>query len=182
MALGRVTVALLGEDQEFERLQAEDAREAAAHHHLEVEVLFAENNPIIQIQQLFRVVHLPEEKRPCAIVTETITGEGLERVARNAVKSGIGWILINRRVPYLAELIQQRPDLPISSVGTDQVEVGRIQGRQFRSLLPGGGHVLYIEGPPDTSVAQERLAGMRTTIADADIGVQVTSGLWTEAS
>jgi ABC-type sugar transport system substrate-binding protein len=182
MARRRVTVALLGEDQEFQRLQAEDAREAAAHHHLEVEVLFAENNPIIQIQQLFRVVHAPPESRPCAIVTETITGEGLERVARNAVKAGIGWVLINRRVPYLAELRQERPDLPICSVGTDQIEVGRIQGRQFRAFLPAGGQVLYIEGPPDTSVAQERLAGMRAAIADAGITVQLTSGVWTETS
>src|SRR5262249_48657471 len=72
--------------------------------------------------------------------------------------------------------------LPISSVGTDQTEVGRIQGRQFRALLPGGGSVAYIQGPPDTSVAQERLAGMRSAIADAGIDVHVASGLWTEKS
>src|SRR5438067_11198964 len=129
MARPRVIVALLAEDQEFQRLQAEEAREAGAHHDLEVEVLFAQNNPIIQIQQLFRAVHAPPESRPCAIVTETITGEGLERVARNAVKSGIGWILINRRVPYLAELIRELPDLPFWSVRTDQGEAGSTQWR-----------------------------------------------------
>ncbi len=175
-------VSLLADDQEFQRLQAADAREAAFLHGLEVEVLFAENNPIVQIQQLFKAVHADPVSRPCAIVTETVTGEGLERVARNAVKAGIGWILINRRVAYLGELIRGNPGVPVASVGTDQAEVGRIQGRQFRSLLPHGGTLVYIQGPPDTSVAQERLAGMESIVAGGHIRVHVASGLWTEKS
>ena len=92
-------------------------------------------------------------------MVETVTGEGLERVARNAADAGVGWVLLNRRVTYLDELRSTHPALPLSTVGTDQAEVGRIQGRQLRALLPGGGPVLYVQGPPDTSVAQERLAG-----------------------
>jgi ribose transport system substrate-binding protein len=177
----RLVVSLLAADQEFQQLQAADARESAARHGLEVEVAFAENNPVVQIQQLYKAVHAPAEERPAAIVVETVTGEGLERVARNAVKAGVGWVLLNRRVPYLQELRQQA-GVPVSSVGTDQSEVGRIQGRQFRALLPRGGSVLYVQGPPDTSVAQERLAGMRSAIAGGHIEVNVLSGLWTEDS
>jgi ABC-type sugar transport system substrate-binding protein len=182
MANRRVTVALLAEEQEFQRLQAADARDSAARLGLELEVLFAENNPVLQIQQLYKAIHADPDRRPYAIVTETVTGEGLERVARNAVKAGIGWILLNRRVGYVAELIRHSPELPISSVGTDQAEVGRIQGRQFCALLPRGGNVLYVQGPPDTSVAQERLVGMRSGIKGADIAVTEASGLWTEKS
>lgn len=182
MAKTRVLVSLLTDGQEFQRLQAADATEAAAQHGFEVEIAFAENNGVIQIQQLFKAIHARPEDRPRAIIVETVTGEGLERVARNAVKAGVGWILLNRRVPYLAELAQHSPGVPVSSVSTDQLEVGRIQGRQFRTLLPKGGNVLCIQGPPDTSAAQERLAGMRTAIEGTHIAVAIASGLWTEES
>jgi len=33
------------------------------------------------------------------------------------------------------------------SITVDQYEIGRIQGRQFRALLPDGGMGLYITGP-----------------------------------
>jgi ABC-type sugar transport system substrate-binding protein len=182
MPRARITVSLLAEDQEFQRLQAADAREAAARGDLVVQVLFAENQPVVQIQQLFKAIHAAPEQRPTAIIVETVTGEGLERVARNAVQAGVGWILLNRRVPYVAELRTRYPNVPVASVGTDQVEVGRIQGRQFRALLPRGGNLLYIQGPPDTSVAQERLAGVRASIEGTDIVTTLASGLWTEES
>ena len=181
MANPRVLVSLLTDQEEFQRLQAADATATGALHNLDVEIAFAENNGVVQIQQLFKAVHAAADQRPIAIVAETVTGEGLERVARAAVKAGVGWILLNRRVPYLAGLAQEAK-VPVSSVGTDQMEVGRIQGRQFRALLPDGGNVLYIQGPPDTSVAQERLSGMRAAIEGTPIAVSVQSGLWTEAS
>lgn len=181
MAKARALVSLLTDQQEYQRLQAADATATAALQDLDVDVVFADNNGVVQIQQLFRAIHAAAGERPAAIIVETVTGEGLERVARAAVKAGVGWILLNRRVPYLAALAQGSR-VPVSSVGTDQNEVGRIQGRQFRALLPKGGNVLYIQGPPDTSVAQERLEGMRSAIGGAHIGVTLGSGLWTEDS
>lgn len=178
----RVLASFLSRDQEFQVLQAKDAEQAAARHGLELEVLFADNNAIEQIQQLFRQIYLLPEQRPAAIVVETVTGEGLERVARNAAQAGIGWVLLNRRVAYVEELRSAYPGLPISSVGTDQVEVGRLQGLQFRALLPGGGSVLYLQGPPDTSVARERLEGMQESVRGAGVEVKVLTGQWTEAS
>jgi ribose transport system substrate-binding protein len=144
-------------------------------------VLFADGNAVLQIQQLFRFVRLLEAERPAAIVVETVTGEGLERVARNAVGVGIGWVLLNRQVPYLDALRRERDDVVVSMVSTDQEEVGRIQGRQFRSLLPRGGSLLYVQGPPDTSVAQQRLRGAEDATRGASIGFRVVSGDWTEA-
>ncbi len=177
----RVVVSLITEQQEFQRLQAQDARDTAARLGLQAEVLFADSNAVLQIQQLFRFVHLPEAERPAAIVVETVTGEGLERVARNAVGVGIGWVLLNRQVPYLDALRRERDDVVVSMVSTDQEEVGRIQGRQFRSLLPRGGSLLYVQGPPDTSVAQQRLRGAEDATRGAGIVFKVVSGDWTEA-
>jgi ABC-type sugar transport system substrate-binding protein len=177
-----IVVGLLTEEQEFQVMQAEDARATASRLGVDVQVLFAENNAILQIQQLFRFVHAPEGERPSAIVVETVTGEGLERVARNAVKAGIGWVLLNRSVDYLAELRRERTDLPLSMVSVDQQEIGRIQARQFRALLPQGGSLLYVQGPPDTSAARERLAGMEEGIQGSGIQAKILNGDWTEAS
>src|SRR5512134_1667234 len=128
-------------------MQAADARAAAARAGLEAEVVFAESNAVLQIHQLFRCVHAPEAERPAAIVVETVTGEGLERVARNAVRAGIGWLLVNGSVRYIDGLRQEYPDLPIANVAVDNVGAGRIQGRQVRALAAGGGTVLCVQGP-----------------------------------
>jgi ribose transport system substrate-binding protein len=182
MGRNRLVASFLSEDQEFQVMQAADARVAAERAGLTLEVLYAENNAVLQIQQLYRFVHAAETERPVAIIVETVVGEGLERVARNAARAGVGWVLLNRNVPYLEALRREHPRLPISVVTTDQLGVGRIQGRQFRALLPKGGSVLYLQGPPDTSVAQERLRGMQETTAGTNVQVKVLNGEWTQAS
>jgi len=182
MAKARLVASFLSEDQEFQVMQAADARLAAERAGLELEVVFADNNAVLQIQQLFQHVHAPEAERPAGIIVETVVGEGLERVARNAARAGIGWVLLNRNVPYLEVLRKEHPKIPISMVTSDQLGIGRIQGRQFRALLPEGGSVLYVQGPPDTSAAKERLQGMQEAILGTKIQTKVLTAEWTEAS
>jgi ABC-type sugar transport system substrate-binding protein len=176
----KVVVALLNAEQEFQQVQAEDARDAGARLGLEVEVSFAEGHAVVQIQQLFKHIHAPEGERPAAVVVEAATAEGLERVARNAVKAGIGWVLVNTRVAYVDALRAEHPELAIAMVGTDQKEVGRIQGRQGLSLVPRGGHVLCVQGPADSTVSADRLAGLKETLGKA-FEVRGLNGDWTEA-
>lgn len=182
MGKGRLVASFLSEDQEFQVMQAADAKLAAGRAGLDLEVLYAENNAVLQIQQLYRFVHAPEAERPAVIIVETVVGEGLERVARNAARAGIGWVLLNRKVGYLESLRQEWPKLPISTVGTDQLEVGRIQGRQVRAFLPKGGSMLYVQGPADTSAAQERQEGLQETISGLKIETKVLYAEWTEES
>jgi ABC-type sugar transport system substrate-binding protein len=177
----KVVLGLVDEGQEFQRMQAEDARSAAREGGLDLEVLYAENNAVVQIQQLYPVVHAPADRRPHVVIVHTVAGEGLERLARSAVQAGIGWILLNRRVAYLDELRRQQPQLPIGMIGADNLEIGRIQGRQFQALVPNGGLVLYIQGPADTSAAQDRLAGAEE-VCGRRIHLKVLEGQWTEAS
>lgn len=176
----KVVVALLNADQEFQQLQARDARESAARLKLDVEVAFAEGHAVVQIQQLFKHIHAPEAERPAAIVVEPATGEGLERVARNAMKAGIGWILVNARGTYVDELRQAYPALPIATLGADQKEIGRIQGRQCRALLPGGGRVLCVQGPADSAATAGRLEGLKETLGPG-FEIRGVNGDWTEA-
>jgi len=177
----KVVVGLLNAEQEFQQLQATDARDTAARLGLEAEVVFADGHAVVQIQQLFKHIHAPEGERPAAIVVEVATAEGLERVARNAVQAGIGWILVNTRVAYVDGLRAAHPGLPIAMLGTDQKEVGRIQGRQCRRLLPGGGRVLCVQGPADSTVSADRLAGLKEALGKG-FEVRGLNGEWTEAS
>jgi ABC-type sugar transport system substrate-binding protein len=179
----RFVVALLDDTQEFQRHQATEARQAAGQLDVEVEVLFAENNPIVQVQQLSKYIQAKTEAlRPHAILIESVSGEGVERAARAAVRAGIGWILINRKVGYLEGLRAEQPKLPIGAISTDQLEIGHIQGRQFRTLLPRGGRVLYVQGPPDTSAACERRQGAEESLAGSGIELKIIEGQWTEES
>jgi ABC-type sugar transport system substrate-binding protein len=181
MSRPKVVASFLSKDQEYQVMQAADAQVAAARAGFDVEVLYAEQNAVQQIHQLFRFIHTPAEERPLAIVVETVVGEGLERVAKNAARAGINWVLLNRRGAYLDALRKEHPQLAISSVTSDQLAVGRIQARQFQTLLPKGGSVLYIQGPPDTSAAQERLQGAREALQGTSIELRVIEGDWTSA-
>jgi ribose transport system substrate-binding protein len=177
----KVVVALLNAEQEFQQLQARDAREAGARLGLDVEVSFAEGHAVVQIQQLFKHIHAPEGERPAAIVVEAATGEGLERVARNATKAGIGWALVNARAGYVEGLRREHPELPVFRLGTDQREVGRIHGRQVQALVGTSGGVLCVQGPADSTVTAERLEGLKEALGGG-FEVRGVNGDWTEAS
>ena len=118
--------------------------------------------------------------RPDAIVFEPVGGTALPQVARASINAGIGWAVLNRDASYIAEF-RQTSKVPIFGVSSDQVEVGRIAGRQCAALLPRGGSLLYIEGPSQSVVARERALGMQET-KPANIHVAVLKGQWTEES
>jgi ribose transport system substrate-binding protein len=140
-----VVVALLSQDQEFQRLQAEDAR-VPLRQRLKTEVVFAEDSAIIQIQQLYKFVHRP----PASARSRSWWRRSRARAGagrRAAVQAGIGWLIVNRRVPYLDTLRKEYPRCPSAPSRTEQVEVGRIQARQILALLPHGQrNVLYVRG------------------------------------
>jgi ABC-type sugar transport system substrate-binding protein len=176
----KILVALLDERQDYSRLEAAEAEAAAERVSLPVEIVYAENNALVQIHELYARIHAPEAERPTAILVHSVTGEGLERVARHAVDAGIGWILLNRRVAYVDELRGKYPELPIGRVSLDQRGIGRIQGRQVLALAPQGGLLLYVSGPLDTSAAQDRLAGTEEVLKDAGFRWKVLNGNRTE--
>jgi len=180
--MARIVLALLTRDNDFQLYQAADAQQAAAREGLEVEVLYAENNAILQIQQLYRYIHGRDVERPAVLVVEPVSDDALERVASKAVEAGIGWVGINRTPSYLGPLSTRHPSALVSSVLVDQVEVGRIQGRQFRALLPRGGHALYVQGPSHSRVVTERRDGIQQAIAGCGITVTPLDGAWTEES
>ena len=178
----RIVVSLTSADQEYQALQGENAREAGGRLGVEVEVLFAKDNGVLQIQQLFRFVHAGEGERPAALLVHTRVPDGLERVARNAVQAGIGWILLNRTAPYVDALRRERPAIAVAAVTTDHVEIGRIHARQLARLCPDGALVLYVQGPAGASAASLRLQGLEEALRGRPYELKVVNAEWTAPS
>jgi ABC-type sugar transport system substrate-binding protein len=180
---GKVIVSLLSEKQEFQRLQAEDARAAGVRTGLEVEIVYADNDPAVQLHQVFQAVSAPAGKRPAAIVLEPAAAAGLDGAARASVEAGIGWVLLGDRPQLLEPLQKEFPGKLILAVSTDNAEVGRIQARIFRALLPRGGNIVYVEGPSFQAAAIHRRNHVQSGLPGSSIEiVKLLSGDWTADS
>lgn len=176
----RFLVSLTTGDNDYQIEQAQSAERAAQQAGVDAQILYAGNDAITQSTQLLQAIQVTENERPNGIIFEPVGGTALPQVARAAVSAGIGWAILNREANYVPEL-RRSSKVPVFSVSSDHVEIGRIQGRQFAALLPQGGSVLYIQGPSENSAAKERSAGMLET-KPGSIQIVSLKGQWTEES
>lgn len=176
----RFLVSLHGLENDFQVAQAKCAEDTARKLGIAVEILFAEDDAVNQCTQLLKAIQSAKESRPDAIVLEPVGATAMPRVAEAAASAGIGWAILNRCPEYLADL-RRKSTAPIFAVSADNEEIGRIQGRQFSTLLPLGGTVLYIEGPSRSSSAQKRKSGMLGT-KPPNIQVSTLRANWTGES
>ena len=154
----RCVLSLPG-DNMYLREQTQVAKTTAERLGIELEVVSAAMDPVLQSQQLLKFVQGQAECRPDGILIEPVSATGLPRVAEAAVAAGIGWVVSNAQVDYLGTL-RANAKVPVFLVSQDHVDVGRIQGRQIGALLPGGGSVLYLRGPAMSSIACRRFEGL----------------------
>ena len=173
-------VSLTNIDNDYQMEQAAAAEAAARRLGVDVQIIHADNDTITQSQQLLKVIQSRSEAHPDGILFEPVGGTALPQVARAAAAAGIAWVVLNRDVEYITEL-RKTHRVPIFVFTSDHEEIGRIQGRQFAALLPKGGSVLYIQGPGESSAAQQRTAGMYET-KPVDVQVKLMKAHWTEAS
>lgn len=176
----KLLVSLHTRDNDFQIAQAQSAEETACKLGIDAEITFADNDAVNQSTQILKAIQRSGGLRPDAIVLEPVSGTALPQVARAACAVGIAWVVLNRTPEYLAELRSAANTL-VFAVGSDHIEIGRIQGRQFAALLPRGGSILYIEGPAQSSSAQKRTVGMLET-KPSNIRVATLKGKWTEES
>ena len=172
-------VALTTRDNDYQQEQEIAAREMARRLGVHVEIIDANNDAIGQSQQLLQCIQSPAQ-RPDGIIVEPVGGTALPIVARAAATAGIGWVVLNREIDYVAE-ISRTHNVPVFCITSNHDEIGRIQGRQFTALLPKGGSVLYIEGPSNSSAARLRTSGMYETKAP-NIQIRTLRGDWTVGS
>ena len=174
----RLVVSLTTHDNDFQMEQAAAAQDAAKRYGVDVEILYADNDAIQQSQQLLQLIQ-SKSAPPDGIIFEPVGGTAFPLVARAAAAAGIGWVVMNRDVDYLAEL-RRSYKVPIFSVTSDHEEIGRIQAKQVSALLPKGGSVLLIQGPAESIAAKHRTAGFYDT-KPIDVQVKVMKSNWTEA-
>ncbi len=173
-------LSLTNNDNDYQLEQATSAQAAAKRSGVELQVLHADNDAITQSQQLLNAIQSRSVPQPAGIIFEPAGGTSLPQVARAAAIAGIGWVVLNREVEYIADL-RKSHGVPAFSVTTDHEEVGRIQGNQISALLPDGGSVLYIQGPSESLAAKQRTSGMYET-KPISAQIKMMKAQWTEAS
>jgi|HubBroStandDraft_2_1064218.scaffolds.fasta_scaffold01002_4 ribose transport system substrate-binding protein len=173
-------VSLTNDENDYQQEQQAAAEKAARRLGVELKIIHANNDAVTQSQQLLHYIQGAAGSRPDAIVFEPTGGTGFPQVARAAVAADIGWVVLNYDADYLTQL-RQGCHVPAFSISSNHEEIGRLQGKQFAALLPQGGSILYIEGPANSSAAQERTSGMNQTKPE-NIRVKTMRGNWTEES
>lgn len=176
----RFLLSLTNDDNDYQIEQTSAAEQAARRLGVELEIVYARNDGIVQSQQLLSSIQSVTTPRPDAIIFEPAGSTAHPQIARAAAGAGIGVALLNRDADYIAKLrgLFQVPSFAITS---NHEEIGRIQGQQLRALLPAGGVVLYIHGPSESLAAKQRYAGMLETKSE-DVQFRVVKAQWTEAS
>jgi len=170
------------EENPYQRMQAIAGREVARSLGVDLQILFAKNDALIQSEQLLNAIHSSKHSELDGIVCAPVgtTRTALMQAARSAAAAGIGWAVLNREVDYITEL-RSSHQVPIFAVSPDQGSIGRIQGQQIGVLLPAGGHTLYLLGPTGNSASEKRLAGMQAGLP-ANVEPKTLVGDWSEES
>jgi ABC-type sugar transport system substrate-binding protein len=135
-------------DNDYQRAQAEAAKNAAARAGATLDVTFCGGDSIVQSQQLLDIVQSRLRSPQVNGIVVQPAGTGLQQVARAAAAAGMGWVLLHKRVDYMAE-IRMKNSVPAFMLSSDHEEEGRIQARQVAALLPADNAVLLHHWPID---------------------------------
>jgi ABC-type sugar transport system substrate-binding protein len=176
----RFLLSLTNDDNDYQVEQTTAAQQAANKLGVDLEIVHARNDGIVQSQQLLAGIQSTTALPPDAIIFEPAGSTAHPQIARAAVAAGIGVVLLNRDADYISELRRLYP-APVFAITSNHEEIGRIQGQQLRALLPSGGIVLYVQGPPESLAAKQRYTGLLETKSN-DVQLRVLKAQWTEAS
>ena len=179
MLTRRIGLFLQNLENDYQQLLRDDCRTTGARHGFHVDVFSADGNPNKQVQQIHNALRLPLAARLQAVLVSPVRESNLMSNVTEALRSNIGWIMLSRFSDYLASARSEFASVPLFCVMPDHEEIGRIQGRQFKALLPAGGELVYIRGPLGTYSAERRLTGMQKELADTAIHPLIFNSDWT---
>lgn len=175
----QVQLLLADEANAYQQLLVVAARDAAAAHGMNLlEPRFAEGSIMRQLGQCFDITR--SEPRPDGVLLLLVAADEAENAVTALAKGGVDCVILNRIPAFLDSLRRQFPDRLLSSVAPDQMEIGRIQGRQSLRLLPEGGSVLLILGASGSPSAVRREEGFREVAGDR-LQIRVIEGQWQAA-
>lgn len=174
----RLALFLVDRDNVYQRVLQADAELAAGRVGADLEVHWCARDAGQQIKAVYARLQVAPPSRPDALLVMPHRDSVLARAASDAARLGVGLAVLNREPALLDGVRRQFPGALVVSFTPDQRAIGRIQGEQLRSLLPGGGRVAYVRGERVTAVSRERQAGLEEVIARAPIGMDVLEGGW----
>jgi ABC-type sugar transport system substrate-binding protein len=171
-----VALWLADATNEFQQMLKVDAEAACRKANLGFEVYFTGYELATQVSRI-RAAIAGGSRASVYLVLATLD-RGLARYVRDAARAGISWIYLNRSEDDLDAIKRECPGVAIATVSADERETGRIQGRQFRAMLPSGQRVLYVQGGTRSLVARERTAGVLEATRGAPFEVSLLEGGW----
>jgi len=176
MSVAEIALFLQTKANDYQQLLGDDCLAAARRYGMPVRVFSADNCATKQVEQIHGVLNSCE--RPQVVVVSPVEETTLGSLSRDAGKLGVGWVVLNRWSEELPALRGEFPNLPIFSVTPDQYEIGHVQGRQFKKLLPSGGEVVYVRGRSGTSSAERRFEGLQRELDGTNIRLCSFEGDW----
>jgi ABC-type sugar transport system substrate-binding protein len=184
---GKIGVFVLNDRDDYHGMIAREAEIEARRHGIEIEVHSADDTAAKQARDVVHFALDNPGRRLCALVVPTadsamesnLEEDAMCRLARRVLQRGSGWITLNHGDERLVPLLRAEfPALPVGMVVVDNVEFGRIQGRQLRALLPKGGAALCVCGRPLDSASRGRSAGLKEELAGTGITIEEVDGRW----
>src|SRR5687768_7922424 len=88
----RILLSLITEDNDYQREQAAAAAVAARKLDVDLQVVYANGEPIAQTKQLLSAINSATD-RPDAVVVQP-AGTAMLQVAKAASQKGIGWVVL----------------------------------------------------------------------------------------
>jgi len=174
---GTIGLFLRSTDNDYQQRLKELGQREAKRQGFELLIESAQNDATRQLDQIRAAIHKAAKTKLCAIMVSTVRDDGMREVVCEAAEAGLDWALLNEGA-FIDELHAKYPNRAIFAVTSDQTEIGRIHGRQVRTLIGDKGKVLTVTGPLNTVMAQRRLAGLKEVLGD-DFSVIELNADWT---
>jgi ABC-type sugar transport system substrate-binding protein len=175
----RVCLFLANRSNAYQAAMEREAVLAAARHQLPLEVHDARGSTPRQLEQMMEVLRAPTARQVYAAMVLPLDDVIHERAGREAVRGGIGWVLLNRQAEYIEDLRLGYPALPLFSLTPDHRQIGRAQAAIVKALLPRGGKVLSVTGPLTAVSARLRREGLDHGLEGAGFQIAHLPGDWT---
>jgi ABC-type sugar transport system substrate-binding protein len=174
---GTIGLFMRSTDNDYQQRLKEVGLGEAKRQGFEIIVESANNDASRQAEQVRKAIANAKTSNMSGILVSVVRDDEMPALAREAAEAGIDFVLLNE-VPSIDEVRAQFPGRVICVVTPDQVEIGRIHGRQVRALVGERGEILCVTGPMSTIMAQQRLAGLKEILGD-QFGVIELSADWT---
>jgi ABC-type sugar transport system substrate-binding protein len=126
---------------------------------LEVVLRYALGDEKLQLEQIAADRHAP--RRPDLFVIIPTNQDALHAIFTETMRDAATCVFLQQ--PLSPMLRSERASYKgrLFSVAADQIEIGRIQARQFAAILPNGaGSVLYVQGRQHSYATRHRIKGL----------------------